>query len=100
MGGGTPFPVGASVTDAESLGCEGVAGTLLLTFHQAQLSGDGVTYEIIDTGYTRDGDNLVVYGDGPQTTNSPTLPPVDDSDRLPRHRPAVAAPSATPASCT
>ena len=76
MGGGTPFPVGASVTDAESLGCEGVAGTLLLTFHQAQLSGDGVTYEIIDTGYTRDGDNLVVYGAGPQTSNSPTLPPV------------------------
>ena len=27
MGGGAPFPVGASVTDSESLGCEGVAGT-------------------------------------------------------------------------
>jgi hypothetical protein len=74
MGGGTPFPVGASVTDAESLGCEGVAGTMLLTFHQAQLSGDGVTYEVIDTGYTRDGNNLVVYGAGSQTSNSPTLP--------------------------
>ena len=75
MGGGTPFPVGASVTDSESLGCEGVAGALLLTFHQAQLSGDGVNYEVIDTGYTRDGNNLAVYGDGPQTTTSPTLPP-------------------------
>jgi hypothetical protein len=74
MSGGTPFPVGASVTDSESLGCEGVAGTSLLTFHQAQLSGDGVTYEVIDTGYTRDGDNLVAYGAGPQTSNSPTLP--------------------------
>lgn len=76
MGGGTPFPVGASVTDAESLGCEGVAGTLLLTFHQAQLSGDGVNYEVVDTGYTRDGDDLVVYGAGPQTSSSPTLPAV------------------------
>ena len=54
----------------------GVAGTLLLTFHQAQLSGDGVNYEIIDTGYTREGDDLVVYGDGPQTSTSPTLPVV------------------------
>ena len=74
MGGGAPFPVGASVTDSESLGCEGVAGTMLLAFHQAQLSGDGVTYEVIDTGYTRDGDNLTVYGAGPQTSNSATLP--------------------------
>ena len=74
MGGGTPFPVGASVTNAESLGCEGVAGTSLLTFHQAQLSGDGLTYEVIDTGYTRDGNTLVVYGAGPQTSNSPALP--------------------------
>jgi len=57
------------------LSCEGVAGALLLTFHQAQLSGDGVNYEVIDTGYTRDGNNLAVYGDGPQTSNSPTLPP-------------------------
>jgi hypothetical protein len=76
MGGGTPFPVGASATHSESLRCEGVAGTMLLTFHQAQLSGDGVTYEVIDTGYTRDGDDLAVYGAGPQTTNEPTLPPV------------------------
>ena len=74
MGGGAPFPVGASVTDSESLGCEGVAGTMLLAFHQAQLSGDGVTYEVVDTGYTRDGDDLAVYGAGPQTSNSPTLP--------------------------
>ena len=76
MGGGTPFPVGASATHSESLRCEGVAGTLLLTFHQAQLSGDGVTYEVIDTGYTRDGNDLAVYGAGPQATNEPTLPPV------------------------
>ncbi|HZI43896.1 MAG TPA: hypothetical protein VFD53_01675, partial [Ilumatobacter sp.] len=76
MGGGTPFPVGAAATHSESLRCEGVAGTMLLTFHQAQLSGDGVTYEVIDTGYTRDGDDLAVYGAGPQTTNAPTLPAV------------------------
>jgi hypothetical protein len=76
MGGGTPFPVGASATHSESLGCEGVAGTALLAFHQAQLAGDGVTYEVVDTGYTRDGNNLAVYGAGPQTSNSPTLPPV------------------------
>ena len=49
---------------------------MLLTFHQAQLSGDGVTYEVIDTGYTCDGDDLAVYGAGPQTTNAPTLPAV------------------------
>jgi hypothetical protein len=76
MGGGTPFPVGASATHSESLGCEGVAGAMLLVFHQAQLSGDGVTYEVIDTGYTRDGDDLAVFGAGPQTSNSPTLPVV------------------------
>jgi hypothetical protein len=76
IGGGTPFPVGASATHSESLRCEGVAGTSLLVFHQVQLSGDGVTYEVIDTGYTRDGDDLVVYGSGPQTSNSPTIPPV------------------------
>jgi hypothetical protein len=76
MGGGTPFPVGAAVTHSESLRCEGVAGTMLLTFHQAQLSGDGVTYEVIDTGYTRDGNDLAVYGAGPLTSNEPTLPPV------------------------
>jgi hypothetical protein len=76
MGGGAPFPVGSSVTDAESLSCDGVAGTSLLAFHQAQLSGDGVNFEVIDTGYTRDGDNLEVYGAGPQTSSSPTLPPV------------------------
>ena len=70
---------------------------MLLAFHQAQLSGDGVTYEVIDTGYTRDGDDLAVFGAGPQTSNSPTLPVVDFADRVPRHRPAV---SGTPASCT
>jgi hypothetical protein len=76
MGGGTPFPVGASVTHSESLRCEGVAGAQLLTFHQAQLSGDGVSYEVIDTGYTRDGNDLEVYGAGPIATIQPTMPPV------------------------
>ena len=76
MGGGTPFPVGASATHSESLRCEGVAGEMLLVFHQSQLSGDGVTYEVVDTGHTRDGNDLAVYGAGPITRNEPTMPPV------------------------
>jgi hypothetical protein len=74
MGGGPPFPVGAAATHAESLRCEGVAGTALLAYRQVQLAGDGVNYEVVDTGYTRDGNDLSVYGSGPLTTIEPTMP--------------------------
>ena len=47
---------------------------MLLAFHQAQLSRRWRHVEVIDTGYTRDGNDLAVYGAGPQTSNSPTLP--------------------------
>jgi hypothetical protein len=74
MGGGPPFPVGAAATHAESLRCEGVAGESLLAYRQVQLAGDGVNYEVIDTGYTRSANNLSVYGSGPITTTEPTMP--------------------------
>jgi hypothetical protein len=74
MGGGPPFPVGAAATHAESLRCEGVAGTALLAYRQVQLAGDGVNYEVVDTGYTRDGNDLSVYGSGPLTAIEPTMP--------------------------
>lgn len=74
MGGGPPFPVGAAATHAESLRCEGVAGESLLAYRQVQLAGDGVNYEVIDTGYTRTGNSLSVYGAGPITTTEPTMP--------------------------
>jgi hypothetical protein len=74
MGGGPPFPVGAAATHAESLRCEGVAGTSLLAYRQVQLAGDGVNYEVIDTGYTREGNDLTIYGSGPITATEATMP--------------------------
>jgi hypothetical protein len=63
------FAVGGGVTHAENLRCEGVAGTSLLVYQQIQLNADGVTFDVTDTAYTRTGNDLSVYGAGPQTTN-------------------------------
>jgi hypothetical protein len=70
------FVVGAGVTHAENLRCDGVAGTSVLAYQQIELNADGVTFDVTDTGYTRDGNALVVYGAGPQTSNQATFPDV------------------------
>ena len=82
MGGGTPFPVGAAATHSESCDARGSPAPCC-SFQQAQLSGDGVTYEVIDTGYTRDGDDLAVYGGGPQHHQSADAARCTTTDRLP-----------------
>jgi hypothetical protein len=74
--GEASFGLGGGVAHAESLRCEGVAGTLLLVDEQIMLNADGVTFDVTDTAYTRTLDDLVVYGAGPQTTNVPAMPTV------------------------
>jgi hypothetical protein len=76
MGGGAEFPVGAGVMHADNLRCEGVAGTSLLVHQSIQSNDGGVTFDVTDTAYTRTGNDLTVYGAGPQTTNQPTMPTV------------------------
>jgi hypothetical protein len=72
--GNAAFAVGAGVTHAAALRCEGVAGTSLLVEQRSELNGDGVTFDVTDTAYTRAGVDLVVYGAGPITTNQPSIP--------------------------
>jgi hypothetical protein len=74
--GEASFTVGAGVTHAENLRCDGVAGTAVLAYEQIELNADGVTFDVTDTGYTRSGNDLVVFGSGPQVTNQPTMPAV------------------------
>ena len=70
------FVVGAGVTHAENLRCDGVAGTSVLAYQQIELNPDGATFDVTDTGYTRTDNALVVYGAGPQTSNQATMPDV------------------------
>jgi hypothetical protein len=72
--GNAAFAVGAGATHAATLRCEGVAGTSLLVEQRTELSGDGATFDVTDTAYSRSGIDLVVYGAGPITTNQPSIP--------------------------
>ena len=63
------FPVGATVTHTESLRCDGTAGADGAGLHPGLANADGVTFDVTETGYARDGNNLVVFGAGSITSN-------------------------------
>ena len=73
MGAGS-FTVGAGVTHGSNLRCDGTAGTSVLAYQDWALNADGVTFDVTDTGYTRNVNDLVIFGSGPQTTNQPAPP--------------------------
>lgn len=67
------FAVGASVMHSEGLRCEGVAGTSLLVYIETMFDDSTMEHDIVETAYTRDGNDLVVYGT-PVSYSSPDLP--------------------------
>lgn len=73
MGAGS-FTVGAGVTHGSNLRCDGTASTSVLAYQDWALNPDGVTFDVTDTGYTRNLNDLVIFGSGPQTSNQPAPP--------------------------
>lgn len=74
--GNATFSVGAGVTHAANLRCDGVAGTSVLAYDEIEMVADGATFSVTETGYTRDGNDLAVYGAGPQTSSQSGFPDV------------------------
>lgn len=67
------FPVGATVMHSDDLRCDGVAGTSLLVHTATTYDDVAMVHHIVETPYTRSGDELVPYA-SPVVSSSPTLP--------------------------